>query len=99
MKLFRMSWFLLTLPADVVPGAEEDGLEPEHQLAEKPRLRVLEDLNPLQGVEVNVDGYLPLQLVWKGAFNILLIVFVTPFMDDNYNFSCKILNINFCILF
>ena len=54
---------ILTGPADVVSGREEDGRESEDEVAEESGLRVLEDLDALQRVEVNVDGDLPLQLV------------------------------------
>ena len=50
----------LTFSADIVAGAEKDGLEPEDQLAQETGLRVLEDFHPLEGVEVYVDRYLAL---------------------------------------
>lgn len=51
----------LTLPAYVVSRAEEHVSQPEHELAQEPGLRVVEDLHPLEGVEVDVDGDLGLQ--------------------------------------
>ena len=60
----------LTFPADVVPGREEDGLEAEHELAQEPRLRVLEDLHPLQRVQVHVDSDLAFQFICKSEMRI-----------------------------
>ena len=52
-----------TFPTNIISWAEEDGFEPEDKLAEEACLRVLEDLYPLQGVQVNVDGNLTLQFI------------------------------------
>ena len=65
-----LTCYSVTFPADVVPGREEDGLEAEHELAQEPRLRVLEDLHPLQRVQVHVDSDLAFQFICKSEMRI-----------------------------
>ena len=57
-----------TFSTNIISRAEEDRFEPEYELAEEARLRVLEDLHPFQGVEVHVDGYLSFQFIWNIGF-------------------------------
>ena len=52
-----------TFSTNIISRAEEDRFEPEYELAEEARLRVLEDLHPFQGVEVHMDGYLSFQFI------------------------------------
>ena len=65
---------VFTFSADVVPGREEDGLEAEDELAQEPRLRVLEDLHPLQRVQVHVDSDLAFQFIWKSEMRIKIVI-------------------------
>lgn len=52
-----------TFATDVVAGREEDGPEPEHELAQEAGLRVLEDLHSFERVQMNVNGNLRFQFV------------------------------------
>lgn len=51
--------------ADIVLGQEEAGLEFEDQVIQEVLVTVLEQLHLAQGVEVDVDGKVSLQLPWQ----------------------------------
>lgn len=56
---------MLTLSTDIVAWREEYRPEMQYQLTQEASLCVLEYLDPLQRVQVYVDGYLCLQLVCR----------------------------------
>jgi len=61
-----------TFSADVVVRREEYRPKSKYEVAEEPRLRVVEDLDPLQCVEMNVQRDLGTQLVWQQAKDAVL---------------------------
>ncbi|GFR29213.1 hypothetical protein TNCT_208171 [Trichonephila clavata] len=62
-----------TFPADVISRTEKDVSQPEHEFAQEAGLGVLEDLDPLQRVQVDVNSYLGLQSVRQAADGPLLV--------------------------
>lgn len=57
----------ITLPTDVISGTEEDWPESENKFTQEARFRILENLHPLQGVQVDMDGNLSFQFIRQAA--------------------------------
>ena len=66
-----MANFVLT--TDVVAWTEENRFQSEHQLAQEASLSVLKNVNPLEGVQMNVDCNLGLQSVGQAGDRAVLV--------------------------
>ncbi|GBL95612.1 hypothetical protein AVEN_24820-1 [Araneus ventricosus] len=64
---------VLTFPANEVAWAEKHGPQPEYQLSKEALFRVLENLHPLQRVQMHVDGDLCLQFVREATDRTFLV--------------------------
>ena len=62
-----------TFPTDIISWREEDRSQPQNEIAEEPRLGVVEYFDPFERVQVDVEGDLRLEFVGEQAQRLLLV--------------------------
>ena len=67
---FTVLLYLVTFSADVVPWREKYWAEPKNQLTKKASFGILENFNPFQSVQMNVDSNFAFQFICKKIIKI-----------------------------